>query len=227
MMLKSGIYKILNKVNGKFYIGSSYNLVRRNGDHFYKLNKGSHANKHLQAAYDKYCSSSFEFIILEFCEATVLIEREQHWINITDCINPKIGYNKRKIADSNFGIKASDETRAKLSASQKGIPKSEDHKEKLRKPKKNTENMKGRKLTDDHKAALLASHVGRKVSDEMKAHLSRLNTGKPMSAEAKIKLSEHNKGMVIPPEQRARMIAGRRLHYANKRKLKEEQVNGN
>ncbi len=221
MMIKSGIYKILNKINGKFYIGGSYNAIRRGSDHFYKLLKNSHANKHLQSAYNKYGKEAFIFEVVEHCSTADLKVREQYWIDFTNCADPNIGYNKRKIADSNFGIIHSNEARANMSSAQKGIAKSEEHKEKLRKPKTNTENMKGRKLSADHIAKLVAANTGRVVSDEMKAHLSKLNTGKPMSEEAKQKLSKRNKGMVIPAEQRAKMIAGRRLHYENLKKQKE------
>lgn len=224
-MIKSGIYKITNTKNGKLYIGSSAYINRRGTDHFYKLLKNTHANRHLQAAYNKYGKENFEFEIIQYCDSDKLIEREQFWIDWTRCCDPSVGYNKRKVAESNLGIIASDDARARMSAAQKGIPKSEEHKAKLRKPKLNTENMKGRKLTEEHLAALAASHVGRKVSDEMKAHLSKLNTGKAMSEEAKQKLSTRNKGMVIPAEQRAKMIAGRRLHYASLKKQKENQAN--
>ena len=38
-MTESGIYLIRNTKNHKVYIGSSANLKRRKGDHFYKLRK--------------------------------------------------------------------------------------------------------------------------------------------------------------------------------------------
>ena len=222
MIIEGGIYAIINTWNGKIYVGSSYKIKRRGADHFYVLSKNKHPNKHLQAAWNNDKEEAFYFCILErVLDRAELAGKEQAWINKFKSSDPEFGYNKRKIAKNNYGLKASDETKAKLSILHKGVPKSEEHKEKLRKPKSNTENMKGRKLTPEHLKALAASHVGRKVTDEMKAYLSKINTGKPMSEQAKQKLSAHNKGKIIPPEQRALMIANRKLHYENLKKQKE------
>jgi len=64
-MKQSGIYKIINKVNNKFYVGSSRNLRRRKRDHFSELKKNIHFNKHLQGAWNKYGGENFEFKIIE------------------------------------------------------------------------------------------------------------------------------------------------------------------
>ena len=50
-MQKSGIYKIINIRNGKFYLGSSKNLSQRKKKHIYELNKGTHHSSYLQNAY--------------------------------------------------------------------------------------------------------------------------------------------------------------------------------
>lgn len=43
----SGIYLITNTVNGKQYIGSAVNILRRWDEHRCRLNEWSHANEHL------------------------------------------------------------------------------------------------------------------------------------------------------------------------------------
>lgn len=53
-MSKSGIYRIVNLANDKFYIGSAVNLERRWYMHRNRLNAGKHRNAHLQAAWSKY-----------------------------------------------------------------------------------------------------------------------------------------------------------------------------
>lgn len=78
-----GIYKIINLINGKTYIGSSKDLVKREKRHFRDLNKNKHHNIHLQRAFNKYGSISFIFEVVEECED--LFKREQHWI---DTIKP-------------------------------------------------------------------------------------------------------------------------------------------
>ena len=57
--MKSGIYKILNKSNGKCYIGSSCNLNKRKYQHFNSLMKNKHYNLYLQKSFNKYGKDNF------------------------------------------------------------------------------------------------------------------------------------------------------------------------
>lgn len=86
--MKSGIYKIVNKLNNKYYLGSSKNFHVRKLKHFNELRKGKHHNIYLQRAFNKYGEENFEFIILEECENT--FEREQELLNNLDL---KLCYN--------------------------------------------------------------------------------------------------------------------------------------
>lgn len=55
------IYKIINKVNGKFYIGSTIRSFKeRWKQHFCLLSKNVHHCKHLQYAYNTYGKENFE-----------------------------------------------------------------------------------------------------------------------------------------------------------------------
>ena len=130
--MKSGIYKILNKINGKFYIGSAVNLERRWKKHKYELNTQTHVNPYLQKAWNKYWNISFELIVLEYCEKDKLLEREQYWLDFTKCYDDKIGYNILKFSASTFGSKRTDETKAKMSAWQIGRIMSDDARENMR-----------------------------------------------------------------------------------------------
>lgn len=108
---QSAIYCILNLVNGKVYVGSAVNVNNRWASHKSKFKKNKHVNVYLQRAWNKYTELAFEFIILEYVvENDDLIDREQYWINLTQCNNSKFGYNIRKEA----------EHRAKNSAANKG-----------------------------------------------------------------------------------------------------------
>lgn len=165
--LKSGIYKILNTITGKFYIGSASNIQFRWNYHKSYLRLGTHYNKHLQSAWNKYWEVNFQFIILEKVEKEKLIEREQFWLDLTRCYDRELGYNSRPIADNNLGKKfvwtkeqivkrglaqrgkiISLETRQKLSALNKGKKLSEETKRKV------SEAGKGRKFTDKSKAKI-------------------------------------------------------------------------
>ena len=87
-----GVYKIVNKVNGKIYVGSSKDIETRWRNHKSALNDGTHANPHLQRAWDKYKAHNFSFEIIEECSLDTRFEREQHYLNT---LNPfdNNGYN--------------------------------------------------------------------------------------------------------------------------------------
>jgi group I intron endonuclease len=118
-----GIYIIVNLLNNKFYLGSSENIEKRWIQHQNLLNNNKHGNKFLQNTWNKNNSENFELRIIEICENTNRIERENIWLNYTKCYNSEIGYNICFIAGSVLGIKRSDESKAKMSIWQKGKPK--------------------------------------------------------------------------------------------------------
>lgn len=98
------IYQIKNIVNNKVYIGSSGDKspLSRLKRHANDLSKGTHCNKHLQNAYNKYGKDGFEYIILELIPRSGnLVDDlktreniEQQYINQTQCANYCFGYNE-------------------------------------------------------------------------------------------------------------------------------------
>ena len=113
--MKSGVYKIINNKTGDFYIGSSVNFVKRKSSHFRALLKNKHKNSYLQNSFNKHGIKNFKFEILAKCPKEYCIKLEQWFINT---LNPK--YNIRKIAESNLGIKASEETIIRMKKALKG-----------------------------------------------------------------------------------------------------------
>lgn len=87
----SGIYKITNKVNGKIYIGQTYDVVSRWIHHKSDLNHNRHHNIHLQKAWNMYGQENFDFEIIERCSVDQLNTREEFWIHQYDSYNS--GYN--------------------------------------------------------------------------------------------------------------------------------------
>lgn len=151
--MSSGIYKILNKIDGKFYIGSAINIRKRQYVHLCRLRKGTHDNKHLQAAYDKNGENAFEFWIIELCSKDELIINEQKWLDETKCFNREVGYNACSIAGNSIGYKHTEEfrkwqsnrmlgskrsieTRLKMSKSHKGKIKTKEHCDNIAKSKR-------------------------------------------------------------------------------------------
>ena len=82
-MRGSGIYQIINNMNGKKYVGSAQNLRVRQRRHINDLKSGEHRNRHIQRAWDKYGESVFSFHVLEYVgNHDFLIEREQYYMDI-------------------------------------------------------------------------------------------------------------------------------------------------
>lgn len=131
-MRNVGIYKILNKINGKFYIGKSSNgCNRRWNEHKHLLRKGRHKNIYLQNAWNKYKEDAFEFSIIEICGKEIITEREQHWMDLTGCCDRELGYNINPTAETSLGRKFRQETKDKISIVNKGNKWSEEAKLKI------------------------------------------------------------------------------------------------
>ena len=116
----SGLYRIVNKINGKFYIGSSNDINRRFSRHLLDLKKNKHDNQHLQYSWNKYGNDGFMFEVYRTCEPPNLLIEEQKeldcWVDKNEC------YNMRKNAEcpTNIGEPRSEEVKKKISLAQKG-----------------------------------------------------------------------------------------------------------
>lgn len=125
---KSGIYKILNKANGKIYIGSAVNLNKRWAKHKRYARGNYHHSITFQRAWDKYGEEAFEFIVLEIIEdVSKLADREQIWLDWLKPYEPEIGYNICKIGRSSIGLKRSEQARENMRNGQLGKERSIEH----------------------------------------------------------------------------------------------------
>ena len=122
----SGIYKIINKINGKYYVGSSSVVCNRWYKHLWYLKNNCHPNIHLQSAWNKYGESAFDFIVVEKVPKEKLIEIEQKYL---DTIEKDKCYNKSFTADR---VDFTDEVKKKISNSKMGKRQPDKHREKNR-----------------------------------------------------------------------------------------------
>lgn len=90
----SGIYSILNLVNGNAYVGKASNLWLRYQTHKTKLALKYSTSPKLQNAFIRYGAENFSFVVLEICDKNYLIEREGYWISRLNSDN--VGYNTTK-----------------------------------------------------------------------------------------------------------------------------------
>ena len=77
----SGIYAIICLENGKYYVGSSNNVLQRKKQHFIGLKAGNHCNEHLQNAFNLYGQKAFAFLLIEEVSQDNLLLKEQNYLN--------------------------------------------------------------------------------------------------------------------------------------------------
>lgn len=110
---KSGIYRLNNLITGKSYVGSSISLNVRFRTYCslaYLTKIVKRDSSAISNALLKYGYKNFSLDILEYCKSSILIEREQYYINL---LKPK--YNILKVAGSRLGFKHSEITKTKIS----------------------------------------------------------------------------------------------------------------
>lgn len=182
--IKSGIYRIINKIDGKYYVGSSKNIQKRWDEHRRVLRLNKHPNDFLQNAWNKHGESNFEFQIIELVKSEELLLVEQKYLDIVK-VESKMSYNlnydarggklseysKQKISKANTGRKVTEEIRLKLSEVHKGIKLTAAAKLKLHIFNK------GKKLSEDHKRKIGLANKGKKYSNEIRKKLSDSRIG--------------------------------------------------
>lgn len=186
----SGVYEIVNINNGHRYIGGSVNLYKRMKYHYWELNGNKHYNPHLQNAWNKYGTGSFEFNILLYCDRDDVRMFEQRAL---DGLKPE--YNiapdatvqgcrlaedtKRKIGNALKGYKHSEEMKAKMSAIMMG--------------NNHGAGCKGKRHTEETKKKISATKTGRKFPPHSDIHKQRISTtlkGHKVSEETRQKISD-------------------------------------
>lgn len=159
----AAIYAITCEANGKQYVGSAVKVRSRWASHRCWLRAGTHPNKHLQHAWNKYGEASFTFRVLEcVMDPARLIEAEREWITALDTVVN--GFNSMLASGNTLGFRHSEATKERL----REVARARDHSV----LKRNAEAMRGtvapnrgrpgRKWTDEQKLAASAAKKGRK-----------------------------------------------------------------
>jgi group I intron endonuclease len=185
----TGIYSILNSVNGKRYVGQAVDIKKRIQGHFKRLRAGKHHCGHLQLSFQKYGAGAFTHSVLEDCQKENLTDREQYWM---DYYRDRGLYNTAPAAGSNIGVKFSAEVKAKQSAK-----------------------LTGRPVSEETRAQMSASRMGWKPSDETRAKMSAAKRN--LSQVTKDKMSKSHKGVKLSEEHREGMRKAKvgKPHYGH------------
>lgn len=167
-----GIYTITNTINGLKYVGGTINIDRRWQQHRKSLKNNSHRSIYLQADYNKYGESAFEYKIIEqLTDKSQLLIREQYWYDKYEPFKRENGYNVNLNAKDWTGRKHFPEAVAKIKEAKANI--SDDTRRKI------SESCMGRP----------SSFKGKRHSQETKDYFSLIKMGKKLSEEHRRKLS--------------------------------------
>ena len=214
-LARSGIYEIVNTVNGKRYIGSAVNIAQRWRQHRCELAKGRH-NPHLRSAWRKHGEAAFEFHVVEFVDdKSNLLAREQYYID-----SRKPEYNCARVAGSNLGVKHGKSSRERISQASLRVWSSPGYRKKM------SDAHLGQTFSDEHRAKISAATRGRKLSPEHAAIVATKNAERNRSAEHRALMSAFWTGRAKTPEQIEKMAATKKgqhlvLSADHRRKVSE------
>lgn len=125
-MDRCGIYKIINVLDSKIYVGYATNFRKRKAAHLSDLRKNKHKNIHLQRAFNRDGEVNFKIELIEECLKDELIQKEDFWCKKLNTHNDKFGYNLLGTGEKGL-IGHSKETCEKISKSKLGKKLSEEH----------------------------------------------------------------------------------------------------
>jgi hypothetical protein len=172
------IYKIINTINGKIYIGKN-----STSDPNY-MGSGVVLSK----AKSKYGINAFKKIIIEdnIESEEILNEREIYWISKYNATNPEIGYNRAPGGEGNTGKwngdSLSDEHIDKISKAMKG--REIKWKDKLSESRRNSESVK-----DLYRSQEWRNNISKTLSNKPKSEIHRENLSKSLKSSNKLKES--------------------------------------
>lgn len=210
------VYKIVNKQNGRAYIGSTVNVEERFSRHRRDLRSGNHHCIYLQRAWDKYGEDSFTFEVVKHGESESEVRKmeEEYLEKEYDSL-----YNTSKKSTGGDLITYHPERERivkrikEASKARYSTMSSEERRRVYARPGKLNPNY-GRRHTEETKRKISEANKGNqyakgaKRSEEARKKLSELASsrtgeknpffGKTHSEETKKKLAEANRGKLPP-----------------------------
>lgn len=145
----SGIYRILNKINGNCYIGSFLNVEKRYKHHLSTLRHNSSRCSILQKAFNKYGEDNFEFQVILCCKPEYRLYYEQQLIReLNSQYNVFTNVSDSPLRQFTF----TEQSKLKMSIAHKG-----------------------KKLSEQHKHNISLANKGRVFQKNLKTKLEKLN----------------------------------------------------
>lgn len=220
---QGGIYQIINKLDGKVYVGSAKGFKQRYTQHINSLRKGTHHNKHLQGAFNRDGSDSFEFHVLEVVngeQADRLLAEQKHLDSYQENWEVCYNFKQQTIASSRSCFSKDPET-TRLKRSRASIEMWKDPT--YRKMQSQIQSVKTKEQWDDEEQRQSKEEGMRRFhssanSAEFKENASLRMKNRVVSDKTKAKISKSvskaNKELWKDKEYRKKVLTGRRLSWS-------------
>lgn len=197
--LKTGVYMIRNRVNGKVYVGSAaVSLKNRIRHHINALRRGDHCNSKLQNSWNKYGEQNFEFSVLAKCLPVWCIVIEQIHIQAKRASSPDFGYNLCPNAGSALGVLHSESTKKRFREIAKSRVLSEESRKKI------SVTMRAMFADPEYRKMAVANMRAGITPDGIKRGAEK-KRGKIVPTERRLRISEKLKGRIISIETRLKI----------------------
>lgn len=189
-------------------------MLKRVHGHRLVLNRNSHKNKHLQAAWNKYGSSRFSFKILLHCPINKLTFWEQQF---ADQHARQAGiYNHGPFVDcSTRGTRLSVETRQKMSEARRTSPRAMAQRLQLH------EMQRGKPRSIETRLKISESHRGLGHSTETRHKLSRSLRVSSRAKTQRLRLHETLRGKKLSMKHRRKIKETLCKFHARRRAIRE------
>jgi group I intron endonuclease len=202
---KSGIYGLLCKITGKWYVGQTKRPISERMNDYSSLHCKGQIK--IYNALKKYGYDGFDKVVLENCEPvpSILNEREDFWITQKNSIENGYNIMRGGIGSNNLTI-WTDEKRKIASINSMG--------------EKNPRY--GKKWSVETREKIVKALMGKKLSEETKKKMSLTRANRKLSPSHCAAISKGVKGLRRTPEQCMTIsIAIKEMHSKKRLKLNE------
>lgn len=184
------VYLIVNKVNGKMYVGQTTRTLEK------RFNEHSKDHFAIGNAIRKYGAENFRCEVLKLCASKAEMDAWEKFFIAAICCKIPFGYNVSDGGGGVAGRKHTDEERAKITVAKKGKHPTKETRAKI------AATLTGRYLSSEHIARIAAAQRGEKNN----------NYGKHPANDTRVKMSRAKR--TSPYKNLLNELDARQLTYA-------------
>ncbi|MBE8949426.1 MAG: GIY-YIG nuclease family protein [Quinella sp. 3Q1] len=168
------VYLILNKINGRKYVGQTVQPLE------IRFDKHTRSNYAIGRAIRKYGKENFYCGVIKTCASKEELDYWEKYYIATLKTKKTYGYNLTDGGEGTVGLERTPEHCAKLAASKRGKnnPNYGKHPSNETRAKRSA-SLKGRRFSEEHCAKLAAAQTGKRYADESRVKMSTAKRNSP------------------------------------------------